>query len=190
MSIPPWTGSGILPPIRPGEPGISSVRSPYQVSLVSVVERFATTPERIRILDGLLRYRHDLSDIGIREGFQWLGGSFMEDVERTENRPPNDLDVVNFLDLNGAAQDVIAKSHPDLFRNDLAKSHYILDVYTHVLMAPMTNHDVKRVAYWYSMWAHQRSGVWKGFLQIDIDPAQDADARKILDERGGTSHGG
>jgi len=79
-------------------------RSPYVVGLLDVVERFATTPERIRILDGLLRFRADLHQTGIVSGFQWLDGSFMEQVEILEHRPPRDLDVVNFLDLTAINQ--------------------------------------------------------------------------------------
>ena len=71
MLIPPWNSSAVLPPIRPGQPGHSADRSPYRVSLVEVVERFAHSHERIRILRGLIGYRKDLSQAGIhleREG--------------------------------------------------------------------------------------------------------------------------
>ncbi|RKW41698.1 MAG: hypothetical protein D8H96_09315, partial [Lautropia sp.] len=36
------------------------------------------------------------------------------------------------------------------------------------------------IAYWYSMWSHRRDGSWKGFLQLDLHQARDADAREWL----------
>jgi hypothetical protein len=47
----------VLPPIRPGQPGHSPDRSPYRVSLTAVIERLATSSERIKILRGLIAYR-------------------------------------------------------------------------------------------------------------------------------------
>ena len=35
--------------------------------------------------------------IGIGSGFQWLDGSFLENVEMTEKRDPGDLDLVTFF---------------------------------------------------------------------------------------------
>ena len=48
------------------------------------------------ILDGFLRFRELLTQAGFVSGFQWVDGSFLENVEMLENRPPNDLDVVTF----------------------------------------------------------------------------------------------
>ncbi|MCX6872664.1 MAG: hypothetical protein NTW21_02495 [Verrucomicrobia bacterium] len=40
---------------------------------------------------------------------------------------------------------------------------------------------VNQSAYWYGMWAHQRdTRLWKGFLEIDLDPADDVTARLLL----------
>jgi hypothetical protein len=59
-----------------------------------VVLRFGNSPERIAILDGLLSYRLALTTAGMVDGFQWLDGSFTEDVETLQRRSPNDIDVV------------------------------------------------------------------------------------------------
>lgn len=32
---------------------------------------------------------------------------------------------------------------------------------------------VKKPSYWYSMWSHRRNHVWKGFVQVDLDPMDD-----------------
>ena len=86
--IPAWTMAGILPPVRPGHAGHSPDRSPYAVPLWEVVEQFAATPSRTAILHGLLDYRAALHRSGLVSGFQWLDGSFMENVEARESRPP------------------------------------------------------------------------------------------------------
>ncbi len=98
-SIPAWNSAGVLPPIRPNAPGSSPDRSPYVVDLAVLVDRFATSTERMAILDGLLRFRAALHAAGITSGFQWLDGSFLEQVEALEGRAPRDIDVVTFLAL-------------------------------------------------------------------------------------------
>jgi hypothetical protein len=62
--------------------------------MTALVQRFAASRERLDILRGLLEYRAALGAIGIVQGFQWLDGSFVEDVEVTKGRPPSDIDVV------------------------------------------------------------------------------------------------
>lgn len=37
-------------------------------------------------------------------------------------------------------------------------------------------------AYWYSLWSHRRNGQWKGYLQIDLLPTDDATASAELRE--------
>lgn len=98
MGIPAWNAQGVLPPVGVADP-TSTIRSPYVVPLIEVVHRFGTTVERRTILGGLMRYRAALHAIGLVQGFQWLDGSFLEDVEGLESRPPNDIDVVTFFRL-------------------------------------------------------------------------------------------
>ena len=31
------------------------------------------------------------------------------------------------------------------------------------------------------MWSHTRDGVWKGFLQVNLDDSKDAEARALLE---------
>ena len=58
--IPAWNSASVLSPIRPNAPGSSPDRSPYLVDLAVLYDRFATSPGRMAILDGLLRFRADL----------------------------------------------------------------------------------------------------------------------------------
>lgn len=38
----------------------------------------------------------------------------------------------------------------------------------------------KEVMDWYSVWSHRRSQLWKGFVQVDLAPAEDAAAAATL----------
>ncbi|MAY25637.1 MAG: hypothetical protein CMK02_04980 [Polycyclovorans sp.] len=187
-SIPVWNSAGVLPPIRPSAPGSSPDRSPYVVDLAVLFDRFATSPERMAILDGLLRFRADLHAAGITSGFQWLDGSFLEQVEALEGRAPRDMDVVTFLDLpQGLDQRSLAQRQGVLFDQKHVKATYAMDAYFAVLGQPTDQWQVKNIAYWYSLWSHRRDGLWKGFVQVDLDPSQDSDARAILNLAGGDS---
>lgn len=39
---------------------------------------------------------------------------------------------------------------------------------------------VGQSTYWYSLWSHRRNGQWKGYLQIDLSPTDDAIAETNL----------
>lgn len=188
-SIPAWSSAGVLPPIRPNAPGNSADRSPYTVDLAVLFDCFATSPERRAILNGLLRFRADLHAAGITSGFQWLDGSFLEQVEVLEGRAPRDMDVVTFFYLpSGQDQKSFVQSHTLLFNHQHVKATYKMDAYFVVLGQPTDHWQVKNIAYWYSMWSHRRDGLWKGFVQVDLDPSQDTDARAVLNHTGGILH--
>ncbi len=185
-TIPPWNTAGLLPPVRPGMLGNSADRSPYIVDLATVVDRFATSPQRMAILDGLLRFRAGLHSAGIVDGFQWLDGSFMEQVESLEGRPPRDLDVVTFFNLPlGQNQRSLNDQYSALFDQPQLKENYSIDAYFVELGQPTNRRQVKTVSYWYSMWSHRRDGRWKGFLQVDLNPVQDREAKAVLNQSGG-----
>ena len=99
MSIPAWDNRGVLPPVRPGQPGHSADRSPYKCSLKELVDHFGTSEPRIGLLQKFLDYREAMHRLGLTNGYQWINGSFAQDVERLESRPPGDIDIVNLLYL-------------------------------------------------------------------------------------------
>ena len=41
---------------------------------------------------------------------------------------------------------------------------------------------VRVAAYWNSIWSHDRRHQWKGYLEIDLSPDEDAAARGVLRE--------
>ncbi len=189
VAIPAWTALGLLPPIDPSQP-TSTERSPYPVSLKDVVMRFSTSPERKAIMKGFLGYRAALHGLGYTSGFQWLDGSFMEEVEVIEKRAPHDIDVVTFVhdpvDEGRTPTDeeisgLISPSSKTAFKVD----SYIFDI------NQLPPREITALsAYWYSMWAHRRNQTWKGFLQIELEPAEDAEAVAWLaheDTKGGQS---
>jgi len=179
--IPEWNISAVLPPIRPGAAGHSHDRSPYKASLSEVVEKFAKTSPRLKILRGLLNYRAELRKRGISTGFQWLDGSFMEHKEILLQQPPNDVDVVTFFNLpNGLDEATFYPKIADLFDVVSTKKIYHVDAYPCVLGGPLGETHVTAISYWYSMWSHRRNGLWKGFVQVDISEEEDNIAMALL----------
>lgn len=188
-NLPHWGGSGVLPPVWPGELGNSSRRSPYRVSLAEFSERFATSPDRIIILEGLLRFRRKLHELGMVSGFQWLDGSFLERIELLENRSPRDIDVVTFFEMpRGETQRSLVQKDEQLFESGFLKKTYAVDGYFCELARPVDAQQIRLVSYWYSMWSHRRDGLWKGFVQVGLAPSQDDLAQEILNANGGVGH--
>jgi hypothetical protein len=150
---------------------------------VDFVLRFGTSSARIEILDGLLHYRADMHDAGLTQGFQWLDGSFLEHVEVLESRAPNDIDVVTFYRLpdNKSQRDLLSQ-FPHLFdasAHQKIKNDYRVDSYL-VHLGMTAERLIAQGNYWYSMWSHRRNQIWKGYVQIDLDHTEDADAKEAL----------
>lgn len=178
--IPNWTDKGIIPAIIKLNP-TSSERSPYQASLIDVILKYGTSPKRNQILLGLLNFRRELHKIGIIKGFQWIDGSFLEDIESQENRPPNDIDVVNFYYLpEGVKQRELILRNSKIFDPIIVKESFKVDGYFIAISLASPERLINRSSYWYSMWSHKRDGTWKGFLQIDLSPSDDETARANL----------
>nr|WP_299379756.1 hypothetical protein [uncultured Halomonas sp.] len=192
MSLPAWDSRGVLPPIHPEAEGHSSHRSPYKSTLPAFIERFATTRPRIALLDKLLNYRSDLHAAGIVKGFQWINGSFVQDVELLESRPPNDIDIVtHFYVPDGHTQQTIATAYPYLITPPLVKQTYGMDAYPNVLGGEANAYFAKRITYWYSMWSHRKiDNAWKGFVEIDLSALGDAPARDALRDASDSLEGG
>ncbi len=168
--IPDWDIHGVLPPIRPGAIAVSSDRSPYRTSTEGLCWRFGQTPERRKILRGLIGLRAELQQAGLTNGFQWVDGSFAEDVESSRGRPPGDIDVVTFTGLgDGSRQRQLVTVHPDLFYPQQAKARFLVDHYIVATDVPFDANQAGWVAYWYSMWSHRRDDRrWKGFVQLSL----------------------
>lgn len=131
---------------------------------------------------GLLAFRETLHAAGLNHGFQWVDGSFLEDVETNYRRDPEDVDVVTFFKLpEKQSQESFALAHPALFNHDETKSQHNVDAYFVCLDDNLPEELVKQSAYWYSVWSHRRDSQWKGYVQIDLSPEDDLIARTELE---------
>lgn len=177
----PEFGVNCLIPPRYSVDGASLNRSPYHIDISYFVERFSLTPKRITLLMGLLDYRSKLYNIGIVNGFQWINGSFLEDIEKLENREPNDIDVITFYFLvDPIDQKSLLDNNANIFNSRYLKENYFIDGYYMQLGLPLDLQQTKAIAYWYSMWSHRRDGQWKGFVQISLDPDSDKKASDFM----------
>ena len=110
-----------------------------------------------------------------------MDGSFLEDVEKVRGRPPADLDVVSWVRIG------VARTKPDpalvsmLTDHSKTKARFHIDHFIHRLDAP-GEALVGSSRYWFGLFSHQRdTAVWKGMLQLDLDPsAGDVAARDFL----------
>ncbi|CAA0189669.1 DUF6932 family protein [Acinetobacter baumannii] len=184
--IPEFNMAGVIPPIRPEHAGYSPDRSPYIADIESVVDRFGTTQARIDILKGFLSYRQCFYELGITEGFQWINGSFCQDIENTEHRNPGDIDVVTFFyipQFETGPDQVFIETFSKLLDPDFTKPRFKVDAYGMQLGTTFSPATIKQLSYWYSMWSHRKSdNIWKGFVQVSLSPDADKKAFLTLNE--------
>ncbi|MGJ7613154.1 MULTISPECIES: DUF6932 family protein [unclassified Variovorax] len=181
--IPNFNHSHVLPPFE-GERMTSAHSSPYAVAASELVQRFAINSQRSLVLDGLLRYRAALHEAGFMGGFQWLDGSFVENVEARENRPPRDIDVVTFAHppagMSKAQINRMMDTRPELFDLDRCKKEFHCDT-SLVNLTTAPEWLVLQTRYWYGLYSHRRGdALWKGMLQLPLE-SDDRVARAMLD---------
>ena len=187
-TIPRWNADGVLPPFDVDNP-VSDDRSPYAVSLTDFMLHFGTTPSRLAILSGFMEFRSALHAADLILGFQWIDGSFLENVEVTEKRDPHDIDLVTFYYLpEGVTEGDLLSKAPHLFDPRRTKKDFHVDAYFVRLNTEDPELLVNQAAYWYSVWSHRRNGLWKGFLQIDLSSNDDqvvtTNLREMINEGG------
>jgi len=132
-------------------------------------------------LFGYLAHRAELHKMGMNKGFQWLDGSFTEDIEMLEHRPPRDIDVVTFTPADDTFFATLGVDEINLLGGDRdkLKKDFKIDFYVQSLSDPAES-LVAMTTYWYSMWSHRRTGQWKGFLKVDLSSILDVDAENLL----------
>ncbi len=185
--IPNFNQSGVLPPFLPDDSPVNpNAVSPYKVPLIEFVKHFNTSKERKKILLGFLNYRAYLKKNGIKDGFQWIDGSFTEHIEDTQKRPPKDIDVVSFIhrpsDFSSYHEwRAFITLNPSLFSQPHIKKQYMCDAYL-VDMDLDPKHIIAQTAYWHGLFSHQRDTyLWKGMLQISLADSE-IDSLKSLRE--------
>jgi hypothetical protein len=178
--IPSFDHNNVLPP-HLGSPTTPSDLSPYNCTISEVCQRFATSAERITILRGFISFRLKLLQHDVSIGFQWIDGSFVENIEKSEGRSPRDLDVVTFFGgLDFDQQSVLYNNFPEFFDPVLSKTNYLVDHYAvDCTYSPLNTVELTR--YWVQLFTHNRHSVWKGILNVPINTAaEDNDALNYL----------
>lgn len=186
--IPAHNQSGVLPPFLPGNPPSSpGAMAPYKASLLDVVQRFSTGSDRLKIIQGLLSYRAELLKVGIVSGFQWIDGSFVENIERNKGRPPNDVDIITFANRPSKYIDQqewknFVGRRQDLFLPLENKRKYSCDAY-YVDMNLKPELLINQTRYWFGLFSHQRDTfLWKGMLEIPLE--DDGEVKSFLSNGG------
>ncbi|MGQ4274979.1 DUF6932 family protein [Terrihabitans sp. B22-R8] len=168
--IPPFNISGVLPPFVGENSTNKAAMSPYKGDFSDLAISLGTTPQRVALLQGLAAYRTALRKAGFAEGFQWIDGSFVEDVETLKKRPPNDIDVVTFAALPSSPteQAEIFEKHGMLFDPGETKRIFQCDAYFVDLAKPPAL-LVKDTCYWFGLFGHQRvTSLWKGMIEVPL----------------------
>jgi hypothetical protein len=184
--IPTMTLSGVLPPFIGESPAARALVSPYRSSTHDFVSRYCSTPERAELLAGLLEYRRALRSAGIVDGFQWVDGSFIENVEELRGRPPADIDVVTFArrpvdSVNAEAWSAWVFTHSAIcLDTEAIKRQY----HCHSFFIDLdkgSSFIVRDTSYWYGLFSHQReTALWKGMVELPL-VSDDVDGAKILE---------
>lgn len=186
--VPAFDPRGLLPPYL-GADETTFNRSPYAATVAELIGALGTTDPRRVLLTGLLDYRLLLDRLGYTQGFHYIDGSFVEDVEAREGRAPGDIDVFSFLVRPVAYQQDpalwIARGFPEWSTEivDVAvnKRRFGLDTYAIAVDQHGALNVISATTYWSSLFAHKKvTHDWKGFLQIALNPADDIAARALL----------
>lgn len=183
MPIPKHKESGILPPFLGDEPGRAKAdQTPYRVTIEEVVARFGTSQRRREILRGFLSYRRTLRSVGITLGVMWVDGSFIDVMKRE----PGDIDMILLVEppLAWQAGGIPAAHQPivdELLSPSKAKAKYLCEVF----VIDLSNRGLsvaREVAYWFSLFSHQRETfAWRGTLELAIaSPDDDAGAEGLI----------
>ena len=179
--VPAWSADGIIPAVKEENP-TSHLRSPYIVTAFDLALRFGITKTRRDLLKGLLDFRSELHRAGLIRGFQWINGSFVENVEVVSERSPNDIDLVTFFYIpDGHTASTLLRDFPHLFDHDTNKVTFSVDAYFQPLDQLPTEEVVNSALYWYSVWSHTRGGRWKGYLQLDLSGDEDEAAKTEIE---------
>jgi hypothetical protein len=169
----------ILPP-HLGDPRKPEHLSPYPCTICEVCNRLCGSAERKSILMGLLGFRAELIKIGI-QGFQWLGGSFLEDIESQEGRAPNDIDAITFVSQPATPAEIrqALSVNLSLLSRSFVKSTYKVDHF--LVPLSCTPRDlVNQARYWCGLFSHRRDRQWKGMLCAELCAVDDGKAHSIL----------
>lgn len=183
VPVPPFDVRGLLPPFV-GADATTQERSPYPATMTEVTARLGTTPQRRQLLRNLIAYRELLASEGYQNGVQFIDGSFVENIEGSANRSPDDIDVFSILSAPQkylSNQSAWSNTGLNFWQTEIAdrnknKQRFLLDTYAvlyeELQLQPMDL--IQHIIYWYGLFSHQRDTfAWKGFVVLPLDPTDD-----------------
>ena len=109
----------------------------------------------------------------------------MEDIETLETRHPQDVDLVTFhyrpaAIVDDAAWLAFIQANIALLDSQLVKPVFKCDPYF-VDLSTTPESLVNLARYWFGLFSHRRTGIWKGLLQVPLSVSQDdADASLLV----------
>jgi len=165
LPLPDFNHEGLLPLSLSNTNGIIARQSPYGCSLTTFRERFGFTDQREKLIDGLERFRSDLTSEGVHIAFQWVSGSFVE-----RDAEPKDLDLVTFymppcVVRTPAEMKIFALSKPHLFIKKTCKDRYGCEP-NYVLLANNPLALVRATTHWTMLLSYRRDGLPRGFVAL------------------------
>ncbi len=172
MPIPQFDHNHVLPP-HTGDPTNPRYLSPYSSSILEFCQRFATSSFRIDLLHHLIRFRQKMTLSGITKGFQWIDGSFTENIEVSQKRNPKDLDLITFYrDLTAIEEKHIEENFPEFTDQKMSANMFKLDHYL-VDYNFDPEYTITATRYWIQLFTHTRLDVWKGIIQLPLNTPED-----------------
>ena len=176
--IPPFDRNNVLPPYYNGPSFDINAQSPYTCDILEICQRFGINDARRTILKGFIQFRLECVALGIT-GFQWIDGSFVENIEAIESRNPRDIDVITFFCVKDATEESrILAAFPEFADAKLSKVKFSVDHYP-VLFNTDPYRTMMSTKYWTMLFSHNRRGVWKGMLQLPIYDTDDKDKEAL-----------
>ena len=102
-------------------------------------------------------------------------GSFLEDVETRENRPPEDLDLLTiYWGYDTEFQERFDREFPEFSNHNLSKMRFRLDHYP-VDIGFSPDSTVEIIRYWIQLFSHNRDAIWKGMVRVDLNTPEEDD---------------
>lgn len=180
MPIPAFDHNLVLPPYT-GDTKDRNDLSPYKCTTIELVQRFATTDERKEIFKKFLEFRGELQRQGMQVGYQWLDGSFLENIETRKSRSPRDLDLLTiFWGYSVSFLNQLVTKFPAFMKPEISKRDFKLDHFP-IMADELPQATVENTRYWIQLLSHRRDGIWKGMLHIELNtPTEDQAAMDYL----------
>lgn len=179
--IPPFDHNNVLPPYLGENITDPFTMSPYPSDIMELCRVFATTPRRVAILKGLVRFRLRCTEQGI-SGRQWIDGDFVENLEAEGQEPQHVVAVSLIYKLADDHNRRVLRDFPEFADPRLSRQNYLVDHQMFIInLSP--EYTVLWSKYWNLLFGHNRRGVWKGMLEIPLydNSAYDQMALNYLD---------